>query len=873
MVRGERLVGKLARTEARVTELTAPAGFGKSALARSIGQAIGAYEMVAHSGEALIRALETNSGSPFVAILDDVESISEEHVASIASAIEWAPLESKIVLCSRRRTELHRNVLIAPNERLALGADDLAFRQHETESLFADLALDNDAVAAIHEFCEGWPVATLSVRRALRDAEVTPGKELLSSHAFLPLVSYLLENVVEPLTPDERSALLICSALPGLRREQIVKAIGHPAAAFALVEHGLARFDATQGLRPRRILQKLVCEQFADELAAMLEDTGRRLRDAGHPLYAAVSFANAGDAPSAEEALRDVASDPKQLTQLPFQALSDDARLRLTGDILKAYPHLWSALFIERQYQEPPAALLRDALDVAELVDRASPLRSLIAAFAAMLCTQTGNTDLGYELLQAAGEDAERDPALLCARAVLDLHIGKARSAQAAWNSVRSQFWGLHAWATQMMRTELRTSAFAGDRSSVATVATRMLAAAEKSGSTILVANVLAIASYSAWLFGDDELLDTWLERLKLLLRNINSPALEAIARSFSGTSGDPLLERPVYRGWARLIAAGASNAPRSAELLDEAIRAADESADFTLRLLSRAAMGKLIPERASLLEEASRAILQTAGTQEQVAVEHPFTRLELFQKRFHPATPAGETQVAPPALNVELASGRIHRGGKELKLSLKTTELLIALASEGKPMSRDALVEKLWSDQPADSARSALKMAVHRARHQIGDQDAIISVQGCYALGEKVCTDAARLFGRDLPDSDRTDIERLFDSLRAGRPAHFAGWDWFLPFEEALIALTTELGLSLATRAFKNGDIDKALEYASVLTTMDACNESATELIIRAHLERGERGLAVSRYQRLIHSLRRELDVAPSETIRTLFD
>ncbi|MGZ3497731.1 MAG: AfsR/SARP family transcriptional regulator [Vulcanimicrobiaceae bacterium] len=232
----------------------------------------------------------------------------------------------------------------------------------------------------------------------------------------------------------------------------------------------------------------------------------------------------------------------------------------------------------------------------------------------------------------------------------------------------------------------------------------------------------------------------------------------------------------------------------------------------------------------------------------------------------------------ADEPLVVEVTSGRIHRGGDELNLSSKTIELLTALAVEARPVARDILLARLWPDQGSDSTRNALKMCVHRARRQVGDKHAVLVGHGLYRLGDRVITDIARVAAisdamRDRRAEVRSEARLIFNSLRAGRPSTFAHWEWFAPFEQRLEAITADLGLSLARAALEVGDVESSLAYASALADLDPCDEAATEIMIRAHLKRGERPLAISKFRRLARSLRDELDVEPSYALRALLE
>jgi DNA-binding SARP family transcriptional activator len=840
MVRAKRLVTKLAQSDARLLEFIAPAGFGKSTLARAIGEAVGAYEIVTPSGEDLIRSLEAHSGQPFVAIVDRVDAIPPEEYAAIASAIEWAPARTRVILCSRRRTELHANIVLAPNERLTLTADDLAFRPYEAHSVFEGLNLDDERLASIDALCEGWPVAILSFKRAVQDAGVEfDGK--LTSRYLTPLVAYLSDNIIETLGDKEWDALLLCCAMPGLQRAQLTKALDAPAAAFRLADMGLVRFDNQHGMRPRVLLRELIDWFFAKERDRVLVEAAAAFQKADLPLHAAAALLNAGDFPAAEDALRAFDTDPKLLTTLPYQVLSSALRERIRNGAASGFPRVWIALFPERRYEAPPAVLYREAVNLETAVTPGTPLHAALHAFSAIVATETGFLKDAEERLDGAAADENSAAFVTCSRAMIAAYRGDM-SASAIWTSVRAQFWGCYAWLTLMMRLDLKVALAGGERPNGMNVMERMVAAAEKSGSALLVAHVVAASSVTAWICGDDELFNESLRRLKAALRRTTSRPLYAFFEALAGRYDRVLDDYPVYSGYARMVAA-ASNPQNALPLLESAMQIADRIGDLGLQTLARAAYNVATSKPKSA----------------------PSAGFEKFLARYA-ALRAPEIG-AKSTIRIEIASGHVYRDDAEVSLSRKNLELCMLLAVEGKPLSRDAIFSRLWPEQAPDATYSTLKMCVHRTRQQLGVPDAIVAQRGCYALAGDVATDARML----LDQAVKSDPAAVFDMLRRGRPSEFAAWDWFLPIEERLIATTIDLGLELASRALNEGMVEKALEYAALLTNIDPTSEEATEVLIRAHLQRGERSLAISRYQRLLRSLKSEMQAEPSLHIQSL--
>lgn len=860
---GDRLFAALKSTPARLIELIAPAGFGKTHLAIALGQAVGRYQLVEPTGEHLIRVLEENADDEFIAIVENTDGIPCHEIAALASAIEMAPRNGRIVLCGRRETVLNAGLTVAPNERLTLTSRDLALRKHEVAAVFEGLEITPEVLSDIIAFSEGWPVVVLSIRAAIGNEPLSVLENPLEVR-FDALKTYLMREVVDALDEDECEALWLCSALPGIRRPQLVKVLANPSAAFRLVDLQLAWYDRFAGIVPRPILQRLMYGRYRAEMTETAARVGQTLRKNGEPLYAAAAFLAANDVPAACESLKTFSAEPRKLLQFPFHAISPATRSGLDGATIKACPELWVALFQERQFTDTPDALLHDVTDISQMLDsRQSALRNVVLALGGLLAVQIGRVDTTVSFLNEASvsevERSDEAGIVTSVRAMLDAHRGQPGSASAQWLSVRPQFWGYEAWCTLMMLVQLKSARAMTEPAGALAIADRMCESAEKTGSPAIIGFAYAMTAFTAWIFGEEQRFQTNLSRLRRSIRQTRSIHLALLADTIEGRY-ENLTAYPLYFGWAKLVNAASADHPHSIELVRDAIEIAQRADDAALGVMARIALAQLQPELQAQLREESKAICEPIVTFD---ISQP--KYEPFVRRFrrgHGAAPADEY------IFVEVARGRVSKGDRELQLSLKSLELVMALAVSGAPVTRDVLFEQLWPGQATDAARSALKMAVHRTRQQLGDPDAIVVRQGMYALGGAVVTDARALFGEERNGEDP---HTTFERLSGGRPSIFTTWEWFRSYEERLISRSTKIGLSLAMDAFARGDTASALHYASLLTNLDPCDETATELAIRAHLQLGERSLAISRYRQLLRALKNELDVEPSESIRTL--
>jgi DNA-binding SARP family transcriptional activator len=76
-----------------------------------------------------------------------------------------------------------------------------------------------------------------------------------------------------------------------------------------------------------------------------------------------------------------------------------------------------------------------------------------------------------------------------------------------------------------------------------------------------------------------------------------------------------------------------------------------------------------------------------------------------------------------------------------------------------------------------------------------------------------------------------------------------------------------------LADERYRAGDYGACLEQAWCLLGHDPCREDAHRVVMRCHVQRGERAAALRHYQVCVHILRAEFDAAPEPATTALFD
>jgi LuxR family maltose regulon positive regulatory protein len=200
---------KLAAIDADIVLLTAPAGYGKTALVAEWAQAderpvVGISVAEPDAGAdvlaaALVRALvslrprrrefrlarELGVGAssvllslleqawdPFVLVIDDVHQLRSAESSTVIHAVaEHLPTGSQLVLAGRQTSQLQLARLRATHALCELDSSVLALTPDESRALLerCDLELASDAIELLTAQAEGWPAALFLATLSLRD--------------------------------------------------------------------------------------------------------------------------------------------------------------------------------------------------------------------------------------------------------------------------------------------------------------------------------------------------------------------------------------------------------------------------------------------------------------------------------------------------------------------------------------------------------------------------------------------------------------------------------------------------------------------------------------------------------------------------------
>jgi len=230
--------------------------------------------------------------------------------------------------------------------------------------------------------------------------------------------------------------------------------------------------------------------------------------------------------------------------------------------------------------------------------------------------------------------------------------------------------------------------------------------------------------------------------------------------------------------------------------------------------------------------------------------------------------------------LEIDVLSGEVRRDGEIVALSRCERTLLIFLALQRRPCTRDELIEALYPHLDYSIASTQLKVYVHRVRRKLRDREAIVFRADSYRLGAHVSCDlwqseamlahALRTRGV-LEQITRHRLEAIRHRLSCRDHSSIDDREWSSTLQRRLDAMTFDVTLRLGEAALASGELDAALNLAREICDLDPCDERAAELAIRSHLAAGNRSSALRQLQRYEQTLREELALDASSELRAL--
>jgi DNA-binding SARP family transcriptional activator/tetratricopeptide (TPR) repeat protein len=205
------------------------------------------------------------------------------------------------------------------------------------------------------------------------------------------------------------------------------------------------------------------------------------------------------------------------------------------------------------------------------------------------------------------------------------------------------------------------------------------------------------------------------------------------------------------------------------------------------------------------------------------------------------------------------------------VSLSRKAKLLLAMLALDRRVHGRSELAGRLWPDVREDSARVSLRTALSQVRAAVGLAAGGVLVaarDGGVALAADVWTDVdevERLLAAGEPEAA---LERCTSELLPGLDD-----DWVLERRDELRNLLADGLGGAATAAEAAGELEAAVRLTRRMTALDPLAEAPYRELIRRLAAAGDRGAALTAYDRLRDRLAERLRIVPSAATRSLVE
>ena len=199
-----------------------------------------------------------------------------------------------------------------------------------------------------------------------------------------------------------------------------------------------------------------------------------------------------------------------------------------------------------------------------------------------------------------------------------------------------------------------------------------------------------------------------------------------------------------------------------------------------------------------------------------------------------------------------------------------KTRALLAIVAlAQPRPVLRSRLAELLWSRRPEEQARASLRQEIHRLLEVLSPAQAdILSInRDSIALRPgMVWVDVEEVLRATTthPGSLALLDADLLEELDGVDPA----FDVWLHAERERLR---DRARGVAEALLNEADAETLIPNAQQLLTIDRAHEGAWRALMRAHAERGERGMAIQSYDRCRAVLADLLDATPSPETQAL--
>lgn len=240
-------------------------------------------------------------------------------------------------------------------------------------------------------------------------------------------------------------------------------------------------------------------------------------------------------------------------------------------------------------------------------------------------------------------------------------------------------------------------------------------------------------------------------------------------------------------------------------------------------------------------------------------------------------------TSPSPQNLSISLLGHpeiRVDGVAIEDKFQTKVLALLVYLAAERRPHSREQLIDLFWPDVEPETGRSNLRVTLYRLRQNLGDERYLRSTRESLLLDPDECRVDAIEFLH--PYSQAASPAQLESRLALYRGEFFGGGtldgcpdfsDWLANKREVYHAYALTLADKVIARHEENGDFASALRHAGRRLELAPWGEEGHRKTMELLARDGQSGAALAQYEICKKVLVKELGASPDRKTTELFE
>ena len=207
-----------------------------------------------------------------------------------------------------------------------------------------------------------------------------------------------------------------------------------------------------------------------------------------------------------------------------------------------------------------------------------------------------------------------------------------------------------------------------------------------------------------------------------------------------------------------------------------------------------------------------------------------------------------------------------------------KARAMLAVLAMHGRPMSRDALADLMWSDRGEAQARASLRQTIFELQHMRSYGHSLLAPgRDDVSVARDVLVTDLELIRRAASNGDWPRLLTLLESSDSGLLADLDGLDeelddWLRAQRAHEPAKTLGAAVEGAERCLAEAGPRATLELAGEILRLDPANEDATRLAMVAAHQAGDSVALHRHFNALRDRLREDYQAEPSAETLALF-